>query len=61
MISTRALDHEDGDHAGLGVHGEIGAIRAVVAEHAVAQMVAEAVIHFRSAGLFFAEFIHSGR
>jgi hypothetical protein len=59
LVAAGALDHEDGDHACLGVDGEVGAVGSVVAEPAVAE-VAEAVVDLGFAGLFCSQFVHSG-
>ena len=56
LITARALHHENRDHARAGIHGQIGAVGAVVAEHAVAQMIAQAVIDLGRAGLFLSGF-----
>src|SRR5438552_4091309 len=55
-IRTGALDHEDGHQAVGWIHGQIRAVSAVVAEHAVAQMIAEAVIDLGRSGLFPPQF-----
>ena len=44
----------------VGFDRQIGAIGAVVAKHAVAQMIAEAVIDLGRSGLFFPQFLHGG-
>ena len=44
LVGSGALYHEDGHHAVSRVHRQIGAVSAVVAKEAVAQMIAKAVV-----------------
>jgi hypothetical protein len=60
LVAAGALGHEDRDHAGLGVDGEVGAVGSVVAEQAVAEVVAEAVVDLGFAGLFCSQFVQGG-
>jgi hypothetical protein len=49
LVTAGALGHENCDHAGRRIDRQISAIRAVVAEQAIAQMITQTVVDARQA------------